>query len=105
MVALLSNAALIYESVGCMPDAISAIKRAIEISKQHNIKAFYPLNNLAYFYLKDSQYENAEKYFKEAESYATTNYEKNEVGMNLALAQLLSSSTEATATAERYSNP
>ena len=104
MVALLSNAALIYESVGCMPDAISAIKRAIEISKQHNIKAFYPLNNLAYFYLKDSQYENAEKYFKEAESYATTNYEKNEVGMNLALAQLLSSSTEATATAERYSN-
>jgi tetratricopeptide (TPR) repeat protein len=104
MVALLSNAAMIYESVGCLPDAISAIKRAVDASKKHDIKAFYPLNNLAYFYLKDSQYENAEKYFKEAESYATTNYEKNEVGMNLALAQLLSSSPEATATAERYSN-
>lgn len=104
MVAILSNAALIYESVGCMPDAISAIKRAVDVSKKHDIKAFYPLNNLAYFYLKDSQYENAEKYFKEAESYATTNYEKNEVGINLTLAQLLSSSPEATATAERYSN-
>lgn len=104
MVTLLSDAALIYESVGCLPEAISAIKRAIEISKQHNIKAFYPLNNLACFYLKDSQYENAEKYFKEAESYATTNYEKNEVGPNLAFAQLLSSNPEATATAEKYSN-
>lgn len=104
MVTLLSNAATIYESVGCLPEAISAIKRAIEISKQHNIKAFYPLNNLAYFYLKDSQYENAEKYVKEAESYATTNYEKNEIGQNLAVVQLLSSNPEATATAERYSN-
>lgn len=104
MVALLSNAAMIYESVGCMPDAISAIKRAVDVSKKHDIKAFYPLNNLACFYLKDSQYENAEKYFKEAESYATTNYEKNEIGQNLALAQLLASNPEATATAERYSS-
>ena len=94
----------LYESVGCLPEAVSAIKQAVNISKHYNIKAFYPLNNLAYFYLKDSQYENAEKFFKEAEMHATTNYEKNEIGMNLALAQILSSNPEATATAERYSN-
>lgn len=104
MITLLSNAALIYESVGCMPEAISTIKRAVEIAKQNGIKAFYPLNNLAYLYLKDSQYENAEKYFKEAERYAMTNFEKNEVGMNLALIQSLSFNPEATATAEKYSN-
>lgn len=102
-VTLLSNAAMIYESVGCLPEAISSIKRAIDISKQYNLKAFFPLNNLACFYLKDSQYKMAEKFFKEAEINATTNYEKNEIGMYLALAQMLSSNSEAVTTAERYS--
>lgn len=103
VITMLSNAAIINESVGCLPEAISFIKRAVDLSEQYKINSFFPLNNLACFYFKDSQYGNAEKYFKKAEENAITDYEKNEIGANIALSQWLSNNPESTFTAERYS--
>lgn len=103
LITMLSSASLIYESVGCIPEAISAIKRSIELSKQYNINSFYPLNNLAYFYLRNSQYKEASEYYKEAEKYAVSNSEKNEIGINIALSQYLSFDMNAGNTAIKYS--
>lgn len=103
LIVMLSSASSIYESVGCIPEAISAIKRSIELSKQYNLNSCYPLNNLAFFYLRNSQYKEASEYYKEAEKYAVSNYEKNEIGLNIALSQYLSFDMNAGNTAIKYS--
>lgn len=100
---LYSNASIIYESVGCKKEAVSVLKRSVEISELFKLKTIYPLNSLGYYYCNASQYKKAAETFKKAESYAQTDYEKNEIGLNLALAQKLSSMKEAIITAEKYS--
>lgn len=102
---ILSNAAIIYEKAGFWNDAVLCIKESIKISEEINEPYSLNYNNLATLYLSQSKVKESLAYFEKAISICKTEYEKNELWFNYALALWLSNSNqcvEVAAQASKY---
>lgn len=91
---LLSNASLIYQQAGFWDNAVLCIKESIALSEKIGEPNGLAYNNLAILYLAQSRVEEALPYFEKASALCKTDYEKNEIWFNYALALWLAHSKQ-----------
>ena len=91
---MLSNAAIIYQQAGFWDDAVMCIKECIALSEEIGEPNGLVYNNLGTLYLYKSKIKDAVSYISKAIPLCTTDYEKNEVLFNYALALWLLRSNE-----------
>ena len=91
---LLSNAAMIYQQAGFWDDAVKCMKESISMLEELGEQNGLAYNNIGTMYLFQSRVNESLPYFSKAVSQCTTDYEKNEVLFNYALALWLSHSTD-----------
>lgn len=91
---MLSNAAMIYQQAGFWEDAVICMKESISIGEELGEQNSVAYNNMGTMYLSQSKISEALPYFTKAISLYTTDYEKNEVLSNYALALWLLNSDE-----------
>lgn len=89
---LLSNAAMINQQAGFWDDAVMCIKESIALSEEIDEPVGLIYNNLATMYLAQSKVDESLPYFEKASTLCQTDYEKNEVWFNYALALWLAHS-------------
>lgn len=83
---LLSNAAVIYQQAGFLDDAIMCIKESIALLEELGEQYGLVYNNLGTLYLSQSRVDESLPYFEKAVGLCQTDYEKNEILFNYALA-------------------
>ena len=91
---LLSNAAMIYQQAGFWDDAVKCMKESISMLEELGEQNGLAYNNIGTMYLFQSRVNESLPYFSKAVSQCTTDYEKNEVLFNYALALWLLHSTD-----------
>lgn len=91
---LLSNAAMINQQAGFWDDAVTCIKECIVKSEEISEPNGLAYNNLATLYLIQSKINESLSYFEKASNLCQTDYEKNEVWFNYALASWLAHSQQ-----------
>ena len=91
---LLSNAAMINQQAGFWEDAVMCIKESIALSEKIGEPVGLIYNNLATLYLAQSRVDESLLYFEKASALCQTDYEKNEVWFNYALALWLAHSKQ-----------
>lgn len=91
---LLSNAAMIYQQAGFGDDAVKCMKESISMLEELGEQNGLAYNNMGTMYLFQSRVSESLPYFSKAVSQCTTDYERNEVLFNYALALWLSHSTD-----------
>ena len=90
---LLSNAAMIYLQAGFGDDAVKCMKESISMLEELGEQNGLAYNNMGIMYLLQSRVSESLPYFSKAVSQCTTDYERNDVLFNYALALWLSHST------------
>lgn len=91
---ILSNATVIYQQSGFWDDAVMCIKESIALSDKIGEPNGLAYNNLATLYLSQSRVEESLPYFEKASSLCQTDYERNEILFNYALALWLANSSQ-----------
>lgn len=92
---ILSNAAAIYQQAGFWDDAVVCIKESIALSENIGEPNGMAYNNLATLYLAQSRVKESLPYFEKASSFCQTDYERNEILFNYALALWLADSSQS----------
>lgn len=92
---ILSNAAVIYQQAGFWDDAVMCIKESIALSENIGEPNGMAYNNLATLYLAQSRVKESLPYLKKASSLCQTDYERNEILFNYALALWLADSSQS----------
>lgn len=91
---MLSNAAMIYQQAGFGDDAVICMKESISLSEDLGLLNGMAYNNMGTMYLFQSRINESLPYLSKAVTLCTTDYERNEVLFNYALALWLTHSTD-----------
>ena len=89
-VTLLSNSAQVYSELGYFRDALRAIKESIKVSEEYGLKIAIPYNNLGMLYGYKSKFSQSTEWFLKSYNLCKMPNEKDDIGMNTALALYLS---------------
>ena len=96
-VTLLSNSATVYSDLGYFSDALRAIKESIKVSEEYRLNEAMPYNNMGMLYFYKSKFSQSTEWFLKSFNLCKTPHEKDEIGMNTALALYLSKDSIASA--------
>lgn len=96
-VTLLSNSATVYSKLGYFSDALRAIKESIKVSEEYGLNEAMPYNNMGMLYFYKSKFSQSTEWFLKSFNLCKTPHEKDEIGMNTALALYLSKDSIASA--------
>lgn len=91
---MLSNAAAIYQDAGFWEDAVICMKESIAMSEELGVQNAFTYNNMGSMYLFQSRINESLPCFSKAIPLCSTDYEKNDILFNYALALWLSHSNE-----------
>lgn len=94
-ITMLNNASQIYQQLGYYSDAIKAIKEAIKVAEEYSLSEPMPYNNLGILYLAKSKFQKASDWFQKSYALCRVPYEKDQIGMNVALGLFLSNNPSA----------
>ena len=96
-ITLLSNSATVYSELGYFSDALRAIKESIKVSEEYRLNEAMPYNNMGMLYFYKSKFSQSTEWFLKSFNLCKTPHEKDEIGMNTALALYLSKDSIASA--------